>query len=241
MLTRKQTDLLLYINPPPAGGRHFPLVRRDARCPRPQVQVRHSPADQRAGGARLYPPPGRIAPARWRLCACPNPPPLTTRRAPKAAVSHPGTNRPSAAPCPPPPNDLDLPLYGRIAAGTPIEALRDPDATVRVPAPAWSAAAAIMRWRSPATRWSTPASSTATPSSSRTAPQHQPGEIVVALVDREEVTLKYLHQQRRHAGPRGRQPPLRNPPTGAGSGSGARPPGWTDPRILKACRGGGAI
>ena len=46
---------------------------------------------------------------------------------------------------------IQLPLYGRIAAGLPIEALRDP-ASSRGAGAACSAAASTTRWRSPATR-----------------------------------------------------------------------------------------
>ena len=58
-------------------------------------------------------------------------------------------------------NAMHLPLYGRIAAGTPIEALRD-KRTCSMCRLTWSAAAITMRWRSKAIRWSMPAYTTAT-------------------------------------------------------------------------------
>ena len=55
---------------------------------------------------------------------------------------------------------LDLPLHGRIAAGQPIEAIEGQEASA-FPPPS-SAAASIMRSKSPETRWSMKAFSMAT-------------------------------------------------------------------------------
>lgn len=60
---------------------------------------------------------------------------------------------------------IQLPLYGRIAAGTPIEALRDNSAMINVPA-TMLPPVTTTRWKSPVTAWSRPASWTATRSSS---------------------------------------------------------------------------
>ena len=93
-----------------------------------------------------------------------------------------------------PTNDFEIPLYGRIAAGTPIEALRDPDSMVRVPANMLSRGkhyalevmgdsmlgAGIMDGDKVIIK---------------EGDDHSWGEIVVALVDKEEVTLKYLQKQ----------------------------------------------
>ena len=83
---------------------------------------------------------------------------------------------------------------GRIAAGTPIEALRDPDTSVHVPS------AMVGRGRHYALEVAGDSMVNAGILDGDTVviqdgPDYQPGEIVVALVDREEVTLKYMQQR----------------------------------------------
>ena len=127
---------------------------------------------------------------------------LEVMRLPESAAVSSTAPKPVIAPVtsavgrPPPPvaNDVELPLYGRIAAGTPIEALRDPDTTVRVPM------GMVGRGRHYALEVAGDSMVNAGILDGDTViiqdgAQHQPGEIVVALVDREEVTLKYLHQR----------------------------------------------
>ena len=90
---------------------------------------------------------------------------------------------------------LSLPLYGRIAAGTPIEALRDNSTTVDVPVALLGSRRALLPRGRRAIRWSRPASRTATSPSSRAADTAETGEIVVALIDDSEATLKRLRKK----------------------------------------------
>ena len=55
-----------------------------------------------------------------------------------------------------------VPVMGRIAAGTPIEAMQTRSHTINVPPDHARPPASIMRWKCAAIRWSRPASSTAT-------------------------------------------------------------------------------
>ncbi|MCW8835987.1 MAG: transcriptional repressor LexA [Rhodospirillales bacterium] len=101
----------------------------------------------------------------------------------------------AVAPPPPPANEtIDLPLYGKIAAGTPIEALRDPVETIGIPASMLGSGdhyalevdgdsmieAGILD------------SDIVVIQNCNTA---ENGSIVVALVDNEEVTLKRLRRK----------------------------------------------
>ena len=119
---------------------------------KPEVEVRHPPPDHGAGGARLPAPPraprpgaGGDPPAGERGAGAPD----ATRRRRRAGAAPP---EPHAGFAPnvirgnfaahlpgvqKPANEaaaVHLPLYGRIAAGLPIEALRDPGSGVEVPA-----------------------------------------------------------------------------------------------------------
>ena len=89
-----------------------------------------------------------------------------------------------------------LPLYGRIAAGTPIEALARLPPTRSPCRPACSAGASITPWRSTAIRWSRPASWTATPWSSSAARRPTTARSSSpSWSTTKEVTLKRLRQR----------------------------------------------
>ncbi|MCA8926814.1 MAG: transcriptional repressor LexA [Alphaproteobacteria bacterium] len=190
MLTRKQTDLLLYINRRLQDDGISPSFdeMRDALGLKSKSGIHRliSGLEERGFIRRL--------PHRARA--------LEVMRLPESAAVSSTAPKPVIAPVtsavgrPPPPvaNDVELPLYGRIAAGTPIEALRDPDTTVRVPM------GMVGRGRHYALEVAGDSMVNAGILDGDTViiqdgAQHQPGEIVVALVDREEVTLKYLHQR----------------------------------------------
>jgi len=189
MLTRKQTDLLLYINRRLQEDGVSPSFdeMRDALGLKSKSGIHRliSGLEERGFIRRL--------PHRARA--------LEVMRLPESAAMggegelkrQPVANI-SSARMPLPANDLELPLYGRIAAGTPIEALRDPDTTIRVPP------AMIGRGKHYALEVAGDSMINAGILEGDTViiqegAYHQWGEIVVALVDREEVTLKYLHKQ----------------------------------------------
>ena len=120
MLTAKQRELLLFIDNRLKRERHFPELRRDARSARAQVQVGRSPADLGARGARVHPPAAQ--------------PGARARGAEAARDASPRRSYRCDRQLPPPANDtIDIPLHGRIAAGTPIEALQGTE-TFSVPA-----------------------------------------------------------------------------------------------------------
>ncbi len=101
-----------------------------------------------------------------------------------------------APPAPSEPETLDIPMHGRIAAGTPIEALENQDSFVSVPA------GMIGRGNCYALEVSGDSmiemgimdGDTIIIESADTA---RDGEVVVALVDREEATLKTIQRQGR--------------------------------------------
>lgn len=191
MLTRKQTDLLHYINHRLQEDGVSPSFdeMRDALGLKSKSGIHRliSALEERGFIRRL--------PHRARA--------LEVMRLPESASlgSETAEKRETAIMVPPvrvplPANDIDLPLYGRIAAGTPIEALRDPDTTVRVPA------SMVGRGKHYALEVAGDSMINAGILDGDTViiqegNYHQWGEIVVALVDREEVTLKYLHKQGR--------------------------------------------
>lgn len=96
---------------------------------------------------------------------------------------------------------ISLPLYGRIAAGTPIEALRDPDRHVEVPA----GLLAGSRGRADAAKhYALEISGDSMIEAGildgdrviiRSCDTAENGAIVVALVDDQEATLKYLKRE----------------------------------------------
>jgi repressor LexA len=99
------------------------------------------------------------------------------------------------APVAPSVDAVDLPLYGRIAAGTPIEALRDQSATVGVPASLLAQAGehyALEVAGDSMIEAGIFDGDTVIVQRSDTA---ENGAIVVALVDNEEVTLKRLRRR----------------------------------------------
>ena len=190
MLTRKQTDLLLYINQRLQDDGISPSFdeMRDALGLKSKSGIHRliSGLEERGFIRRLA--------HRARA--------LEVMRLPESAAASASSPKPPfmpmqstlGRPIPPVANDLELPLYGRIAAGTPIEALRDPDTSVRVPS------GMVGRGRHYALEVAGDSMINAGILDGDTViiqdgPDHQPGEIVVALVDREEVTLKFLHQQ----------------------------------------------
>ncbi len=98
-------------------------------------------------------------------------------------------------------NSVSLPLYGRIAAGTPIEALRDPNSFIDVP----TGMLASMKGKVSADEhYALEISGDSMIEAGimdgdhviiRKADTAENGAIVVALVDKEEATLKYLERR----------------------------------------------
>jgi repressor LexA len=96
---------------------------------------------------------------------------------------------------------VSLPLYGRIAAGTPIEALRDPNGSIDVPA----GLLAMSRGRAdPAGHYVLEISGDSMIDAGildgdrviiRACDTAENGAIVVALIDEQETTLKYLKRE----------------------------------------------
>lgn len=96
---------------------------------------------------------------------------------------------------------ISLPLYGRIAAGTPIEALRDPNGSIDIPA----GLLASSRGKSDASaHYALEISGDSMIDAGildgdrviiRTCDTAENGAIVVALVDDQEATLKYLKRE----------------------------------------------
>ncbi|MEQ9813864.1 MAG: transcriptional repressor LexA [Azospirillaceae bacterium] len=110
--------------------------------------------------------------------------------APKPARDKPAVHLPEAS------NDvgMELPLYGKIAAGTPIEALRDPNEMIAVPANFMGAGehyALTVDGDSMIDAGILDGDTIVI----RRAEQADSGDIVVALVDGEEVTLKRLRRK----------------------------------------------
>jgi repressor LexA len=81
------------------------------------------------------------APARWRWCACPNRPPPRPGAGPPAFSPRVVENTPRRHGLPAAANDVrDLPILGRIAAGTPIEAIQHERERIQMPRPCWAPA-----------------------------------------------------------------------------------------------------
>ena len=189
MLTRKQTDLLMYINQRLQEDGVSPSFdeMRDALGLKSKSGIHRliGGLEERGFIRRL----ARRARA-LEVLRLPGSAAIDADAPPKRAsdFAQSPTAMPSAA------NDVDLPLYGRIAAGTPIEALRDADTGIRVPG------SMVGRGKHYALEVAGDSMVNAGILDGDTViiqegTYHQWGEIVVALVDREEVTLKYLHQQ----------------------------------------------
>ena len=113
MLTRKQHELLLFINAQLERERRLAFLRRDARGARPQVQIgvhRLISALEERGFIRRLPNRARA---------------LEVLKLPEVEATSPRQMRAPASTPPRAANDtLEIPLHGRIAAGTPIEALQ---------------------------------------------------------------------------------------------------------------------
>ena len=120
------------------GGRRAALLRRDEGCARSALEIRHPPADHGAGGARLHPPPAqpgarhrgdqaaRVGRARRRR-------PRARGFTPSVIEGNLGRVR---APLPPrttAARPIAVPVMGRIAAGTPIEAIQTRSHTINMP------------------------------------------------------------------------------------------------------------
>jgi repressor LexA len=98
-------------------------------------------------------------------------------------------------------NSISLPLYGRIAAGTPIEALRDPSANLDVPAGLLASGRGLS---AAAEHYALEVAGDSMIEAGimdgdkiiiRTCAAAENGAIVVALVDDTEATLKYLEKR----------------------------------------------
>ncbi len=98
-------------------------------------------------------------------------------------------------------NAISLPLYGRIAAGTPIEALRDPNGSIDIPV---GLLASTRGARNAAEHYALEISGDSMIDAGimdgdrviiRACDNAENGAIVVALVDDQEATLKYLFRK----------------------------------------------
>ena len=182
MLTAKQRELLLFIDSRLKESGISPELRRDARSARPQVEVGRAPADLGARGARVHPPPAQPGAGAGSAQACPR-----CKSGGHGHAAAPGRARPPA-------NDtIDIPLHGRIAAGTPIEALQGTE-NFAVPA-------ALL---GPGEHYALEVSGDSMVEEGildgdfaliRKVDTARDGEIVVALIDNEEATLKTFRRE----------------------------------------------
>ena len=146
MLTRKQHELLIYIDRHLRETGFSPSFEEMKQALKLRSQVGHPPADLGAGGARLPAPPpppgagagggaaagGPGAPATAEPAAAGRAPAREASFAPNVirgdfSARLPGVRAAAEA------GAVELPLYGRIAAGLPIEALRDTGTQIEVP------------------------------------------------------------------------------------------------------------
>ena len=181
MLTAKQRELLLFIDDRLKESGVSPELRRNARSARPQVQVGRSPADLGARGARLHPPPAQPGARARSAQAARDRARRRSRRSAPARV-------PRAA------NDtIEIPLHGRIAAGTPIEALQGTES--------FAVPAALL---GPGEHYALEVSGNSMVEEGildgdfaliRKVDTARDGEIVVALIDNEEATLKTFRRE----------------------------------------------
>ena len=219
MLTRKQHELLLYIDARLVRDRRFALVRGDEGGARPQVEERRPPPHLGAGGARLHPPAGESG----------------ARAGSAEDARDEGRRRRGAgAPAAPPraANDiLDIPLHGRIAAGTPIEALQGTD-TLPVPA-------ALL---GPGEHYALEVAGNSMVDEGildgdyaliRRQDTARDGEIVVALINNEEATLKTFRREGQMIRLDPGQPPLRPAALPARAGPDPGPAGGAAAALLK--------
>jgi repressor LexA len=124
----------------------------------------------------------------------------------RAVASRKGRDMPSDMPMPDLPaiaaaQSVSLPLYGRIAAGTPIEALRDPNGSVDVPA---GLLASNKGRFAAAEHYALEIAGDSMVDAGildgdrviiRACDSAENGDIVVALIDEQETTLKYLKRE----------------------------------------------
>ena len=198
MLTRKQNELLLYINRHLPEGR-FAVLRRDEGRAWPEVQVGHPSPDHRPGGARLHQAPAHKARALEVIRlpedlgiggpqgeGAPRFSPNVIQGNFGGAITGAAVATEVAA--------VQLPLYGRIAAGTPIEALRDHTSTIDVPGSLLGRGEhyALEVDGNSMVNAGILNGDTAIVERCDTA---ETGSIVVALVDSNEVTLKRLRRK----------------------------------------------
>ena len=132
---------------------------------------------------------------------------LEILKMPEVARSR-GRRSSAARPHPLPANDtIEIPLHGRIAAGTPIEALQGTEG--------FAVPAALL---GPGEHYALEVSGDSMVEEGildgdfaliRKVDTARDGEIVVALIDDEEATLKTFRREGQHDPPRPRQPPLR--------------------------------
>ena len=130
MLTRKQYRTSAFHQRAAERSRRSALLRRDEGRARPALEVRHPPPDHGARGTRLHPPPAQSRPRdrgdqAARACRAsgsggrrgftPSVIEGTLGKRPQRRVAEDDGGRPVA-----------VPVMGRIAAGTPIEAIADP-------------------------------------------------------------------------------------------------------------------
>ena len=130
------------------------------------------------------------------------------------------------------PRSIELPVMGRIAAGTPIEAIQQVSHNVAVPAAMLAAAGRHYALEVKGDSMIEAGINYGDIVVIQEQPTAQNGDIVVALIEGEEATLKTFRRRGTHHRARGRQPRLRDPPLpgppGPGAGQARRP----DPHLL---------
>ena len=127
---------------------------------------------------------------------------------------------------------VDLPLYGRIAAGTPIEALRDQSTTVGVPASLLGRGGEHYALEVAGDSMIEAGILDGDTVIIQRCDTAENGTVVVALVDNEEVTLKRLAPTRRFDRARTGQQGVRDPDLRARPCQGSGPSGRADAAVL---------
>ena len=214
MLTRKQNELLLYINRHLTEKGVSPSFDEMKEALGPEIQVGHPSPDHRPGGARLHQAPaaqgararshsaaGRSRHRRRARATARRFSPNVIQGNFGGAITGAAVATEVAA--------VQLPLYGRIAAGTPIEALRDHTSTIDVPGSLLGRGEhyALEVEGDSMVNAGILNGDTAIVERCDTADN---GSIVVALVDNAEVTLKRLRRKGDFDRARAGQSGLRN-------------------------------
>ena len=197
MLTEKQKELLLFIHARMQDKGVPPSFDEMKDALDLQVQVRHSPPDHGAGGAGLHPPPAAPRPRHRGHPAAREP----GRRRPARAGSSPASSRAAAARdlAPPPSTVIDsrtvsVPVMGRIAAGMPISAIQNHTHDIACPPDLLTSGehfALEVKGDSMIEAGINEGDTVII----RRCDTAENGDIVVALVEKEEATLKRLRKK----------------------------------------------